>query len=188
MRTHYAGDTRPHACETCGKMYGIPHPFVLNALRLGCFQATPPPSHWLVIISSYLIIFLSRFAFKHNLLQHVRTHSRDVRYTCDVCNFETFSKSYSREHKKLHGEKRYECVPCGKKFAIIASLNVCMPYTRIEDFVLVIYWEVKKSVHFSYAISDSSTYAFERKAIQMHNLRSSNQKIILFAYTYVKSA
>ncbi|CAL8126790.1 unnamed protein product [Orchesella dallaii] len=57
------------------------------------------------------------FLFKNNLKAHLRTHTRDKKYTCDLCGKSFIYKESLKNHMLLHSnELPYLCDICGKKF------------------------------------------------------------------------
>jgi len=57
------------------------------------------------------------FLFKNNLKAHLRTHTRDKKYTCELCEKSFIYKESLKNHMLLHSnELPYDCSVCGKKF------------------------------------------------------------------------
>lgn len=57
------------------------------------------------------------FLFKNNLKAHLRTHTRDKKYTCELCGKSFIYKESLKNHMLLHSnELPYLCDICGKKF------------------------------------------------------------------------
>lgn len=87
------------------------------------FQLSMPVCHF--TFNAHLIfLFFFRFSTKSRLNRHMNTHNRETIFYCDLCDFQTFTKNSLTNHKKLHGEKRFECEFCGKKFAVNKTLQV----------------------------------------------------------------
>ncbi|KFM74919.1 Protein glass, partial [Stegodyphus mimosarum] len=60
---------------------------------------------------------LVEHAIKPGLISHLRTHSTERPYVCDVCKGSFRRKQSLTEHLKIHSnEYMYQCTVCSKKY------------------------------------------------------------------------
>jgi uncharacterized Zn-finger protein len=56
------------------------------------------------------------FAFKSQMTVHMYTHLTEKSFKCNKCDFCTNSPFNLRSHQLLHGQHRYECLHCTKRY------------------------------------------------------------------------
>jgi stress-induced morphogen len=58
------------------------------------------------------------------LKRHMRTHSDDKAYKCDMCNYRCFESHDLQKHKRVHScEKPFQCPMCDKAFKDSSTLR-----------------------------------------------------------------
>ena len=78
------------------------------------------------LLKTYIrkIFLCSNFLLQNACKVHIRTHSDDLQYKCDMCNKQFREKGSLDRHIRTHtGEKPYPCPHCGRKFAEHGTLN-----------------------------------------------------------------
>lgn len=67
----------------------------------------------------------AQFKRKYLYTAHLNTHSREILYVCDTCEYETYDIYLMKDHQySKHGEKdRWKCFHCDLFFATASSLN-----------------------------------------------------------------
>jgi KRAB domain-containing zinc finger protein len=71
------------------------------------------------------------FSQNHHLQRHIRTHNGDKPYKCDVCG-KVFSLNHRLQiHFRTHtGDKPYKCGICGKGFSENGSFATYITFIR----------------------------------------------------------
>lgn len=62
------------------------------------------------------------YSNEKTLKTHLRLHSLKDQVPCTVCG-KLMARHLIKQHTKIHGDKSYRCVVCGKSFAQLAGLN-----------------------------------------------------------------
>ena len=65
------------------------------------------------------------FKFRNNLLQHIRIHTGERVFVCDLSSFRSAHKGNFTTHKRIHaGERPFRCDKCEYRFTHSSSLAV----------------------------------------------------------------
>ena len=94
-----------HVCDTCGLSFYLAKQ-LQNHIRRHKereFKCTVPGCHW-------------RFLFANELKYHMRSHSQQKPFLCDICGYAASSKCRLTRHRRTHtGERNYHCEYCSYK-------------------------------------------------------------------------
>ena len=100
-----ANKEKSHICDVCGQAFYIEKQLAvhLRRHRTKDLMCDYPGCHW-------------KFAFKHELNAHRRTHNNERKYLCDTCGFAAYEKYHLRRHEKIHkNERKFHCEYCTYK-------------------------------------------------------------------------
>ena len=64
---------------------------------------------------------------------HMLLHTKDSKFTCDICGKVSGTKSDLENHKLIHGEYNYHCQYCSQKFKQPAPYRVHMRMHTVEN-------------------------------------------------------
>lgn len=71
---------------------------------------------------------ICRKVFKNKLaiLNHLKTHTQEKLFSCEICGIKVCSSSDLKKHHTIHteGSKPYTCTTCGKSFLHLTSLQL----------------------------------------------------------------
>jgi KRAB domain-containing zinc finger protein len=100
-----ANKEKSHICDVCGQAFYVEKQLAvhLRRHRTKDMKCDHPGCHW-------------KFAFRHELNAHRRTHNNERKYLCDTCGFAAFEKYHLRRHEKIHkNERKFHCEYCTYK-------------------------------------------------------------------------
>ena len=100
-----AGEQKMHICDVCGQSFYFEHQLLQHSRRHQDrkFKCTFPGCHW-------------KFVFKNELSYHLRSHSQEKPYLCDICGYAASTKIRLQRHNVTHtGERKYHCEYCTYK-------------------------------------------------------------------------
>lgn len=100
-----SGEQKMHVCDVCGQSFYFEHQLIQHSRRHQDrkFKCTVPGCHW-------------KFVFKNELTYHLRSHSQEKPYLCDICGYAASTKIRLQRHNITHtGERKYHCEYCTYK-------------------------------------------------------------------------
>jgi KRAB domain-containing zinc finger protein len=62
------------------------------------------------------------YSNKYNLKEHIKIHIGDKNFSCDVCDYKSYTKKSVEIHKRKHFPPTFKCDVCDKKFKHEISL------------------------------------------------------------------
>ncbi|XP_037977469.2 zinc finger protein 260 isoform X1 [Plutella xylostella] len=119
MRTHTAD--RPYTCNLCDKQFKEP-----GALK----------KHILVHTGEKLTCKICNKQISRNLTKHMRVHSGERPYSCNMCDKQFAASGSLKLHMRTHtGEKPYQCEMCNKQFSQSGTLkrHRCTVLEKVGD-------------------------------------------------------
>ena len=99
------GEQKMHICDVCGQSFYFEHQLNQHSRRHQDrkFKCPFPGCHW-------------KFVFKNELTYHLRSHSQEKPYLCDLCGYAASTKIRLQRHNITHtGERKYHCEYCTYK-------------------------------------------------------------------------
>ena len=83
-----------------------------------------------------VIVCEARFSQLGSLQSHVRIHTNEKPYECDVCEKRFSDSGNLKRHMRIHtNEKPYECDVCEKRFSESSSLTKAHAYSHERETV-----------------------------------------------------
>ncbi|KAJ2942681.1 hypothetical protein O0L34_g2151 [Tuta absoluta] len=112
MNKHFDGEKTRIACKECHKTYPTPY-------RLRKHVITYHPKKLKIFICDYCNKHCSN---KQYLRMHLRSHSEDRSYICELCGFASKHSGGLRDHKvRKHAPAKVKCKECERWFATAAD-------------------------------------------------------------------
>lgn len=107
MKQHENNDVGKftHMCDVCGQAFPLKMQLVAHMRRHGqrIHKCPFPNCRW-------------DFVFKSELNSHVRTHTGEKPFLCDICGYSGATKTRLARHSRIHtGERTYHCDYCTYK-------------------------------------------------------------------------